>query len=106
MKHYDKILFEKWKSEDLVNLKSNFERLEKIASGHSELLGCYLWDFGNEAPMPLDRMKRQMEYGYQLLKAGRIEGLIFLEHGVCDINLETVKWTKEWFPQVGARLIH
>ena len=47
------------------------------------------------------------EYGYQLLKARRVEGLIFLEHGVCDIGLETVKWTKQWIAKVGEqRLIH
>jgi len=107
LKHCDKITFWTWKSEDLENLESNFERLEKIAPDHPKLLGCYLWDFGNKAPMPLDCMKRQTEYGYQLLRAGRVEGLIFLEHGVCDIGLETVKWTKEWIAQVGEqRLVH
>jgi len=103
LKHCDKITFWTWKSEDLANLERNFERLEKIAPQHPKLLGCYLWDFGNKAPMPLDRMKRQTEYGYQLLQAGRIEGLIFLEHGVCDIGLDSVKWTKEWIAKVGEQ---
>ncbi len=103
LKHCDKITFWTWKSEDLANLETNFEKLEKIAPDHPKLLGCYLWDFGNKAPMPLDAMKRQTDYGYQLLQAGRIEGMIFLEHGVCDIGLDTVLWTKEWIAMVGEQ---
>ncbi len=101
--HCDKITFWTWKSEDLANLAENFARLEQLAPRHPKLLGCYLWDFGNKAPMPLDRMQRQVEFGYQLLQAGRIEGLIFLEHGVCDIGLDTVNWTREWIAEVGQQ---
>ncbi len=103
LKHCDKITFWTWKSEDLGSLEQNFERLEKIAPDHPKLLGCYLWDFGNKAPMPLERMQRQTEFGYRLLEAGRIEGMIFLEHGVCDIGLDTVKWTKDWIAEVGEK---
>lgn len=103
LKHCDKITFWTWKSEDLAGLEQNFERLEKIAPDHPKLLGCYLWDFGNKAPMPLERMQRQTEFGYRLLEAGRIEGMIFLEHGVCDIGLDTVKWTREWIAEVGEK---
>lgn len=103
LKHCDKITFWTWKSEDLASLEQNFERLEKIAPDHPKLLGCYLWDFGNKAPMPLERMQQQTEFGYRLLEAGRIEGMIFLEHGVCDIGLDTVKWTKEWIAEVGEK---
>ena len=99
----DKITFWTWKSEDLAKLELNFEALEKLAPNHPKLLGCYLWDFGNKAPMPLERMQRQVEYGYQLLQTGRIEGLIFLEHGVCDLGLEAVEWTKAWIARVGEQ---
>lgn len=35
------------------------------------------------------------------------KGLIFLEHGVRDFGLETVKWAKEWIAKVGEqRLVH
>lgn len=103
LKYCDKITFWTWKSGDLVNLRQNFERLEALAPNHPKLLGCYLWDFGNKAPMPLDRMKQQTQYGYRLLQEGRIEGMIFLEHGVCDIGLDTVKWTREWIAEVGEK---
>ena len=68
LQYCDKITFWTWKSEDLAEFEANFETLEKLAPDHPKLLGCYLWDFGNKAPLPLERMQRQTEFGYRLLQ--------------------------------------
>lgn len=91
-----------WKSEDLAELETSLKRLEAIAPGKRILLGCYLYDFGNNRPMPLDRMKAQCAAGLRWLKEGRIEGMIFLGTNVCDLNLETVEWTRAWIAGVGG----
>ena len=98
----DKITFWTWKAEDLGKLESSFERLEKLAPKQGKLLGCYLWDFGTRKTMPLDFMKKQCELGRRWLKEGRIEGMIFLGSNVCDLELETVEWTREWIAEVGS----
>ncbi|MCS7305494.1 MAG: hypothetical protein NZ602_10365 [Thermoguttaceae bacterium] len=97
----DKITLWTWHSKDLVELQRNFERLEKLAPRHGKLLGCYLWDYGAKAPMPLDRMIRQCQLGLQWLKAGRVEGMIFLGNTTCDLELESVEWTRTWIAEVG-----
>jgi hypothetical protein len=99
----DKITFWTWKSEDLRDLVRNFERLEKLAHTHGKLLGCYLWDYGNRAPMPLDRMKLQCRQGLSWLEEGRIEGMIFLASNVCDLDLESVEYTRRWIAEVGSQ---
>ncbi len=48
-------------------------------------------------------MKAQTQYGYRLLQEGGSEGMIFLEHGVCDIGLDTVEWTRAWLDEVGEK---
>lgn len=101
----DKITFWTWEAKDLVNLESAFDRLEKLAPRHGKLLGCYMWDFGASKPMPLDAMKRQCELGLQWLKAGRIEGMIFLASNICDLELETVEWSRRWIAEVGRTAI-
>ncbi len=98
----DKITFWTWKAEDLGKLESSFERLEKLAPKQAKLLGCYLWDFGTRKTMPLDLMKKQCEVGRRWLKEGRIEGMIFLGSNVCDLELETVEWTRKWIAEVGS----
>lgn len=68
-------------------------------------LGCYMWDFGSKKPMPLELMKHQCDLGLKWLKAGRIEGMIFLATNVCDLPLESVEWTREWIGRAGDQLL-
>lgn len=99
----DKITLWTWHSKDLAELERNFERLEKLAPRHGKLLGCYLWDYGAKAPMPVDRMAKQCQLGLQWLKAGRLEGMIFLGNTCCDLELESVEWTRQWIAEVGDK---
>jgi len=62
---------------------------------------CYSWDFGTGKPMPLDLMKKQCELGRQWLEQRRIVGMIFLASNVCDLELESVEWTRKWIADVG-----
>ncbi len=55
--------------------------------------------------MPLDLMKKQCELGRKWLKEGRIEGMIFLASNVCDLELETVEWTRKWIAEVGRQQV-
>jgi hypothetical protein len=97
----DKITFWTWQAKDLARLESAFSRLEKLTPKHGKVLGCYLWDFGTSKPMPLDLMKKQCELGRKWLEQGRIEGMIFLASNVCDLELETVEWTRKWIAETG-----
>jgi hypothetical protein len=101
----DKITFWTWKAQDLKKLESSLDRLEKLAPRHGKLLGCYLWDFGTSKPMPLELMKKQCELGRRWLEQARIEGMIFLASNVCDLELETVEWTRKWIAEVGGQHI-
>jgi len=97
----DVVSFWTWKSQNLSSLEDNFRRFEQVAAEKTRLLGCYLWDYGNEQPMPLDRMQRQCAFGLELLEAGRIDGMILLASCICDLELETVEWARGWIAAVG-----
>ena len=90
-----------WKAQDLRHLEASFAKFRQLAPAKRVLLGCYMWDFGTNKPMPLDLMKKQTELGLKWLRAGQVEGLIFLATNVCGLNLETVEWTRRWIAQVG-----
>jgi len=94
-----------WEADDLVDLEANFARLKSLAPDKAVRLGCYLWDFGARRPMPVEAMKRQCEFGLQQLRAGAIEGMIFLATNVCDLRLETVEWTRAWIAEVGPQTL-
>ena len=101
LKDVDVVLFWTWRAADLKHLEANFRRLKELLPGKRVVLGCYLWDFSNAQPMPLDEMKKQSELGLKWLKAGEIEGMVFLGTNIMDKNLKTVEWTREWIKRVG-----
>jgi hypothetical protein len=101
----DNITLWTWNSKDLKDLEKNFDRLEKIAPKNKKLLGCYLWDYGNKAAMPVDRMQRQCELGLKWLREKRLQGLIFLGNTCCDLELGSVEWSRKWIAEVGETAI-
>lgn len=97
----DVITYWTWTADELLDLASNFARLEQIAPRKRKLLGCYLWDYGAGRAMPLDRMQQQCAQGLAWLQQGRIDGMIFLSNTACDQGLESVAWTRQWIAEVG-----
>ena len=47
----------------------------------------------------------QCETALRWLHAGRIEGMIFLASCICDMELQTVEWTREWIASVGDEML-
>ncbi len=99
------VTFWTWKAEDLSDLDTSFQRLEALAPNSRKMLGCYMWDYGAQKPMPTEQMARQCEMGLQWLCEGRVEGIIFLASCICDLNLEAVEWTRKWIARVGDKLL-
>ena len=91
-----------WKGKDLKDLEANFARTKELCPTQDIFLGCYMWDFGDRKPMPVEQMQRQCELGLQWMKKGDIQGMIFLAANICDLDLETVEWSREWIKKVGS----
>ena len=103
LKQCDVVTFWTWKAVDLQDLKSNFEKAEKLTPETRKVLGCYMWDYGEKKPLSVATMEKQCELGLEWLKHGRIDGMIFLASCICDLDLETVEWTRKWIQKVGAQ---
>ena len=96
----DEVCMWTWRSEDLKDLKSNFEDLEELIPAKPIFLGCYLFDLSAQRPIPVELMNEQTNLGYKWLKADRIQGMIFLGTPNVDVGLESVEWTREWIANV------
>ncbi len=96
LKACDVVTFWTWTSEKLDSLEKNFRKVEELAPSCRKILGCYMYDYGNHKPMPVDLMKYQCELGLDWLRNGRIDGMIFLASCICDLELEAVEWTRQW----------
>ena len=96
----DLISYWTWEASQLERLEGSFMQLEKLAPRTRKVLGCYMWDYGACKPIPLDLMQKQCRLGLEWLRKGRIEGMIFLGSGSCDLSLEAVDWTRNWIQEV------
>jgi hypothetical protein len=96
----DQVCLWTWRPEDLQSLETNLEKLERLVANKPIFLGCYMYDFADRRPLPVELMQRQTEVGYQWLKAGRVQGLIFLATPNVDVDLEAVTWTRDWIARV------
>jgi hypothetical protein len=94
-----------WDATKVPGIKDSLERLESVAPACRKVLGCYMWDYGSKKPMPLDLLEGQCQMGLELLRQGRIAGMIFLASCICDLGLEAVEWTRGWIARVGDQLV-
>jgi len=99
----DAITYWTWRAEALNGLEQSFDQFEQISPSSRKVLGCYMWDYGDQKPMPVSLMQRQCEFGLKWLREGRIEGMIFLASCICDLELEAVEWTRKWIQEVGEK---
>jgi hypothetical protein len=97
----DVVTFWTWQAKDLVRLEENFAKAERAAPQARKVLGCYMWDYGDQKPMPVPLMQKQCQLGLEWLRLGRIDGMIFLASCICDLNLDAVEWTRNWIREVG-----
>ncbi len=102
LRHCDVVTLWTWNASQIGQLAANFEKAQKLAPHARKVLGCYMWDYGDKKPMPIAAMQEQCEKGLSWLREGKIEGMIFLATCICDLNLETVEWTRNWIHKVGA----
>lgn len=98
----DTVTFWTWEAANLKNLEANFAKMERVVPRScNRVLGCYMYDYGARQPMPVDAMQHQCELGLKWLREGRVKGMIFLASCICDLELETVEWTRRWIAEVG-----
>ena len=103
----DQVCMWTWRPEDLKHLETNFANLEKLVGDKPIFLGCYMAETlpRQKKPLPVKLMKQQTELGYQWLRQGRIKGMIFLASPICDLNLESVEWTRQWIRRVSDQAL-
>lgn len=96
----DKVTLWFWRAAELAHLEQSLESLEALAPSCGKVLGCYMFDYGEKRPMPLDLMQHQCETGLRWLREGRIEAMIFLATCICDLDIEAVEWSRRWIAKV------
>ena len=90
-----------WNYGDLPDLVDRFEVMEKTFPKHKKLLVIYMYDFPSGLPVPLDLMAFQCEQGLNLMREGRLDGMIFEANSVMGVGLPSERWLIEWIERIG-----
>lgn len=88
-----------WKGADLMKLERNFRKYRDLLPAKPTFLGVYLWDFGEAKPMKMDYLMYELEYGLDLWRRREIEGFVFLATSICNKNLPTVEYVRQWLAE-------
>ncbi|HQE84524.1 MAG TPA: twin-arginine translocation signal domain-containing protein [Candidatus Hydrogenedentes bacterium] len=102
----DEISLWSWSAKELDELEANFAKLKELAPGKRLQMGCYMWDYGPQQPMPLERIERQCTMGLKWLREKRIGDMIFCGAHLCDQGLEAVEATRNWIATVGDQPLY
>ncbi|MBR6766593.1 MAG: hypothetical protein IKM02_01445, partial [Clostridia bacterium] len=98
--YIDAISMWTWNCEELPQIKERFETLERTFPKHKKFQGVYFYDYPTRKPVPIELMELQCEYGLELLKQGRSDGMIFCANSVMGVGLPSEKWLTEWIDKV------
>ncbi len=82
--HIDVVTLWIWKSEDIPHMSHYVEQCQKLFPDKPIIMGVYLRDYTQVAPIPVDRVKRQMEGIAGLADKGKLSGYSILASVLID----------------------
>ena len=99
-REYDLSTFWVWYSENIPDMQKYLDWAKTLTKDGRVILGVYMYDYGNCCPLPDDLMKMQLDFAYEKLISGEIEGAML--HSSCnmDIGLTSTAITKEWIDAI------
>ena len=100
-KEYDLTTFWVWYSENIPNLPAYLEWAKSLTDNGRVILGLYMWDYGNGKEIFDDIIKYQLDFAYERLVKGDLEGVMLHSSNNSDIGLHSTVMVKEWLGFIG-----
>jgi len=82
--HIDVVALWVWESKDLVNLKAYVDQCRALLPDKPIVMGVYLRDYTPVAPVPVERVVRQMRDVADLIDEGKLAGFAVLASVLID----------------------
>lgn len=100
---FDTILLWVWNSKNLGSVEASIDQLRKAYGSRKEIqLGLYMFDFGGgEKLIPADVMKSQLAVAYKLIKAHKVDGLIFHCTPMVQYDVDAINISRQWIKEHG-----
>ena len=94
-----------WKSSNIGTMADSVRRCRDFIGPEKDLLlGLYMWDFGARHAVSGKLMEEQLEYARRFLADRTVTGLIFHPTFIANLDLDSVRLSKEWIKSYGEDL--
>ncbi len=95
-KEFDLTTFWTWYGENIPDMEKNLPWARSLTKEGRVILGVYMYDYGNSRILSDDAMRAQLDFAYEKLVSGEIEGVMICSNCCADIGLTTTDITKKW----------
>ncbi len=92
----DVITFWVYNVKDLPDLDRHVAHCRELFPDKPIILGCYLWDYPTETPMPLSAIKFQWERLVKYVAAGTVVGYHILGASLLDSTQDQARWVRDF----------
>ncbi len=94
--NFEVVTYWTWYGQNLKELDVFLDRMIEATPGKRRLAGCYMWDYGNAQPLPVELMQHQLDVYLDYINKGLLEGIVLCSNCIADIGLPTVDVTRAW----------
>ena len=105
MDAFDGIIMWTWKERDVPLIPEKFEILKKNTPNTRRMIGVYLYNFGENKQATADAVRYQLDFCYDKLKKGEIEGVVLHTNTMADLDYEAYDVACEWMDKHGDEII-
>jgi len=85
-----------WNARDLTGLDEYIERTREIFARKPIVVGCYLRNYPERSPVPMDMLKHQWNVVKSAIEDGRILGFSILGTVLIDGHQEQANWIRDF----------
>ena len=101
IKPFDGIIMWTWCEKDISLIPQKFEAFKKLTEGKHRMVGCYLWNFGEQKAATGDAVKWQLDWYREKMLSGEIEGVVLHTNTMADLDLEAYDVAVAWMQEHG-----
>lgn len=98
-KEFDGATFWFWNESEVEFYEERLNDFFAHTEGIRKMIGCYLYNFGDEIPSTVEPTIYQLEKALEYMKQGKLEGLIMHTNCVLDIGHKVPVIAKEWLAE-------
>ena len=101
MDEFDGVIMWTWCESDVPLIPEKFEIFKKNTPNTRRMVGCYLWNFGENKEASGEAVKWQLDYYLELMKKGEIEGVVLHTNTMADLDYEAYDVAVAWMNEHG-----